>query len=121
MLEFKELSKDLYLDEAADYKQWGYDIIGPYLRSRKETKSGDRLKNRKAFLKYLKEFYQGYAPKDPGARLILRRVGIFGAFFVTSQDSDIIDILKRADRAKKLKIHRAEMIKFVKFLEGKKF
>jgi hypothetical protein len=89
--------------------QFRYRIVGPWILV--QPVSRDRknpFQARTEVTNLLEEFYSHHKPKPFGARLILRRIGVFGGFLLSSHDSDIMDILSPEAKEEQTSKHLAE-------------
>jgi hypothetical protein len=91
--------------------------IGPFVLIEQWGKLNFEYRNR--ITKLLEKYYKTNAPVDYGARIILKRVGVFGSFLVINHDSDIMDLLGSKDQKTKLNSHRKEFKQFALFLRSK--
>jgi hypothetical protein len=81
--------------------------------------SAKALAVRAAILEILQEFYNNYHASIPGARLVVRSIGIYGDILITNQDSDIIDRCTPRTRSRMLRLHEREFDALARFLSGK--
>jgi hypothetical protein len=99
------------------------DVRGPFVHvyiggAKKNYKKAVAARN--SVLKILNRYYGSKASvSNLGARLILRKIGIYGDFLIVNQDSDMIDSFPRTTRGNMLKKHMAEFGAFGKFLSSR--